>query len=123
LFFKHDRDSDEKNSDDCQDKNYGGSSKDDQSSPMALNGYNDAPAEAKESLNGKELIQKVCEYYFDDEDLQEKLETWATENCKIFNPFDTEYSLEQMKLFEDFRLILEGRLDKFVFVEMLVLNT
>lgn len=77
------------------------------------------PAEAKEAssrscqhLNGKELIKKVCDFYFDDISLQTMLEKWSTDNCFIFSPFDTEYSLHQMTLFEEFRAILEKRLEK-----------
>jgi hypothetical protein len=68
-------------------------------------------AEGKE-ITGRDLIQKVCEYYFDDEELQATLETWAGKHSRIFNPFDQEYSLEQMTLFEEFRTLLETHLER-----------
>jgi hypothetical protein len=70
-----------------------------------------AAAEGKE-ITGRDLIQKVCEYYFDDEELQATLETWAGKHSRIFNPFDQEYSLEQMTLFEEFRTLLETHLER-----------
>eukprot|EP00615_Pteridomonas_danica_P011427 CAMPEP_0114345368 /NCGR_PEP_ID=MMETSP0101-20121206/12166_1 /TAXON_ID=38822 ORGANISM="Pteridomonas danica, Strain PT" /NCGR_SAMPLE_ID=MMETSP0101 /ASSEMBLY_ACC=CAM_ASM_000211 /LENGTH=161 /DNA_ID=CAMNT_0001481279 /DNA_START=173 /DNA_END=655 /DNA_ORIENTATION=+ len=72
-------------------------------------------AEEKESrIDGQDLIQKVCDFYFDDEPLQNILEHWAVENSKGFSPLDTEYSLEQMTLFEEFRTLLESKLESHV---------
>ena len=80
-------------------------SKDDQSS-ISFDNLN------SDGRGGEELVRRVCEYYFDDELLQNYLEKWAIENSKDFSPFDTEYTLNQMTLFEEFRTILEDKLER-----------
>jgi len=70
-------------------------------------------AEAKVT-SGRELINAVCEYYFDNQSLQDELEAWAISKASAFNPFDKEYTLEQTSLFEEFKILFESRLENFL---------
>lgn len=61
-----------------------------------------------------ELIRAACDYYFDDVEFQVDLESWAQSRAGPFSPLDTEYSLVQTSIFEDFKAFFELKIACFL---------
>ncbi len=72
-----------------------------------------APAAEAKALTGRELIRQTSQFYFDDPSFEKELEAWASARCASFSPLDTEYSLMQSALFDEFKQLFEGRLERY----------
>ena len=68
-------------------------------------------ADAKEPT-GSNLVHQVCEFYFDNVDLQSELEAWTTTRAGSFSPLDQEYTIEQTELFKEFSALFESRMER-----------
>ena len=60
------------------------------------------------------VLRKVCEFYFDDENLERSMERFATENCGPFVGGEEEHSLEQTDIHKRFRELFEQNVEEFI---------
>lgn len=60
------------------------------------------------------LIQKVMDYFFDDDAFAQTFERWAEQHCAVFDPDSEEMKLEYTELYNEFQAMFEEKLEDFI---------
>ena len=66
------------------------------------------------SSGGGALIRKVFDYYTDSKDLEDEVRRFVFANCKTFGAANGEYELEHTEIYNDFKTLLERKLEGFI---------
>ena len=70
--------------------------------------------ESKAVLTGAEVVQKVSEYFYMDEDLAEAFEGFADANAHIYDLTTPEYKLEYTALFNQYKDLFEEKIGGYI---------
>ena len=66
------------------------------------------------SSGGGALIRQVFDYYTDSKDLEDEVRRFVFANCKTFGAANGEYELEHTEIYNDFKTLLERKLEGFI---------
>jgi hypothetical protein len=93
--------------DDVDDENYAADSK-----------TNDRPKkeskEMKPTLSDDEILEKLQQYFFEDETLANHFETFIDKNSHVVDLNSDEYKLEYTRVFDEYKDLFEKKMENFI---------
>ena len=70
--------------------------------------------ETSKAIDDDELVMRVQEFFFADDTLTKTFEAFVKENAPIIDLESSEYKLEYTKVYNEFKAILEVKLERFI---------
>ena len=61
-----------------------------------------------------DIISRAEEFFYFEDDLSEKIETWASERCSLFASVDGEHPLSHQMLFQEYCELFEALMEGFI---------
>ena len=75
---------------------------------------NSEEKQQEKKMDNDELVAKVQEFFYSDDTLTVTFENFVKENAHIIDLHSTEYKLEYTKVYDEFKAILEVKLEKYI---------
>lgn len=97
-----------KNFDDYDDENYHADSKTNDRNKF------DAKESFKATLTDDEILEKLQQYFYEDETLANHFETFIDKNSHIVDLNSDEYKLEYTKVFDEYKALFELKMEDFI---------
>lgn len=69
---------------------------------------------AERKISGKELIDRVQKYFYEDEEFTKTFESFVKAECEVIDLQSEEYKLAYTEVYEKYKILFEDKLEAFI---------
>ena len=77
-------------------------------------GESKGSAAAEKKISGKELIDRVQKYFYEDEEFTKTFENFVKAECEVIDLQSEEYKLAYTEVYERYKILFEDKLEAFI---------